>query len=221
MNRLTAAISAAACMLLTAAPVIAASWTHVGTSGFVVETPSQIRDYKRVVLCDMVKDTAGNIWAAVSYSSDNGITPEPRSSGVTIFKPGFGSKIDVDIKALGYNGCITKLELGGDGAVYALQNYIHLEWNWEVVTSRILRMQLNPDDTVTVTMIYSPGDAVPWQTPVNKLGGMAAGGDGNIYWTQNAVPTYWRDKFFWRYDTAGGYVEQAVRDPGVYECSSE
>jgi len=221
VKRLLAAIGAFVSSALLAGTATAATWTHVGTSGFVVETPAQIRDYKRVVVCDMVKDTAGNIWAAVSYSSDGGVTPEPRSSGVTIFKPNFASKIDVDVKALGFNGCITKLELGGDGAVYALQNYIHLEWNWEVVTSRILRMELNPDDTVSVTMIYSPGDAAPWQTPVNKLGGMAAGGDGNIYWTQNAVPTYWRDKFFWRYDTASGNVEQAPRAPGVTECSSE
>ncbi len=216
-----ATVTAVLCIVLVTGSAIAATWTHVGTSGFTVETPSQIRDYKRVVLCDMVKDDAGSIWAALSYSSDGGASPEPRTSGVTIFKPNFASRVDVDIKALGYDGCITKLELGGDGAVYALQNYIHLEWNWEVVTSRVLRMQLNPDDTVTVTMIYSPGDAAPWETPVNKLGGMAAGGDGNIYWTQNAAPSTWREKFFWRYDTAGGYVEQAVRNPVVQECASE
>ena len=201
---------------------IAATWTHVGTSGFVVENPSQIRDYKRVVFCDMVKDTAGNIWAAVSYSSDGGASPEPRSSGVTIFKPNFASKIDVDLKALGYPGCVTKLVVGGDGAVYALQNYIHLEWSWEVTTSRILRLQLNPNNTVTVNMIYSPGEAVPWKSPPeNRLGGMAVGDDGNIYWTQNGVSSYWKYHFFWRYDTAAGIVEEAPREPGTVECGKE
>lgn len=208
------------CVLLCAGSVVAATWTHVGTSGFVVQTPSQIRDRKRVVVCDMVKDGSGNIWAAVSYSSDGGASPEPRSSGISVFKTGFASRIDLDL-AGAYPGCVTKLAVGGDGAVYALQNYIHLEWSWEVVTSRILRLVLNPDDSISVQMIYSPGPANPWGSVVNRLGGMAVGGDGNVYWTQCTIGSTWRQHFFWRYDTASTVVEEAVRVPLVQECASE
>lgn len=224
----TILILTVAFQVLLAVGAFAANWTHVGTSGFTKLTPSQLMDRNRITMNSMLKDEAGNIWITASY--DDKVIPDqalyPFGSGVTIFKPN-GSKIDVDVLAEGYDGCITKLveskvSDGGDGAIYALQNFINIEWSAEVVQNRILRLKLQSDDTVTIDEIYTPGPITYWNTPENRLGGIAAGGDGNIYWTQNGVSGTWRYHFFWRYNVGTGEVEEAPnRDGLIAECASE
>ncbi|MEI6914877.1 MAG: hypothetical protein WCL39_07085, partial [Armatimonadota bacterium] len=229
-------------MLLSVAIATASTWNLVGTAGFTVESPIQITDGKRPTLNSMLKDAAGNIWVSCSYEQDEVQTGQgfnPHGSGVTVFKAG-GGTVNVDVKALGYLGCITKMVQGGDGAIYVLSNYSNLEWttyNQSSLTNPgyqdyILRLKLNIDNTISVTSIYTPGpqglvgQAIFTLPVVNKIGGMAVGGDGNIYWTQNGnsniAPNFWRMHFFWRYDVGSQVVEEAPNRNGlVAECASE
>ena len=228
-------------MLLSVAIATASTWNLVGTAGFTVETPSQLTDRKRPMLNSMLKDTVGNTWVSCSYEQDEvqavaGQSPlYPHGSGVTVFKAG-GGIVNVDVKALGYLGCITKMVQGGDGAIYVLSNYSNLEWTTYNQSSLvnpgyqdyILKLVLNPDNTVTVTNIYTPGPqgtTAIWTANgvVNKIGGMAVGGDGNIYWTQNGAMPTWKYRFFWRYDVVSHAVEEAPNRDGVTiaECGSE
>ncbi len=220
-----------ALLAIFAVGAVAATWTHVGTAGFSKVTPSQLQDRKRPVLNSMVKDEAGNIWVSCSYDAAEipGQGFYPHGSGVTVFKAG-GGTVSVDVNALGYASCITKLVVskasdGGDGAVYALLNYSNLEWTtYAQFQDYILRLKLESNNTISVTEIYTPGaQGTIWTQPVvNKIGGMAAGGDGNIYWTQNAVNSNWRLHFFWRYNTMTQAIEEAPnRDGLIPECASE
>ncbi len=216
------------CVLAASAASFAGTWTHIGTAGFTVENPSQIQDRKRPVLNSMVRDSAGNIWVSCSYDADEYAPASGffgRGSGVTVFKTG-GGTANVDINALGYRSCITKLVEGGDGAIYALLNYSNLEWTtYTQFQDYILRLKLMPDNSVQVTEIYTPGPhgADVWLSPVvNKIGGMAVGGDGNIYWTQNGLNSYWRKHFFWRYNVYTQSVEEAPNRNGLIdECPGE
>ena len=216
------------CVLAASAECIAGTWTHIGTAGFTVANPSQIQDRRRPAINSMVRDRNGNIWVSCSYDASE-IVPAsgllPKGSGVTVFKAG-GGTVNVDVNALGYRNCITKLVEGGDGAIYALLNFSNLQWT--TVTQfqdYILRLELKPNDTIEVTQIYTPGPQGTdvWLEPVvNKIGGMAVGGDGNIYWTQNGLNGYWRKHFFWRYNVYTQTVEEAPNRNGVVdECPGE
>lgn len=225
MKRLISILTVAVLSLITGAAV-ASAWTHVGTAGFSKLSPVQLTDRKRPAINSMIKDSAGNIWVSCSYD-DAEIVPGqgfyPKGSGVTVFKSG-GGTVNVDVNALGYRNCITKLVEGGDGAVYALLNYSNLEWTtYAQFQDYILRLELMPNDTIDVSLVYTPGpQGTIWGTVVNKIGGMAAGDDGNIYWTQNGVDSNWRLHFFWRYNVGEGQVEEAPnRDGQIAECASE
>lgn len=230
MRRMIVVLTVALLVLSTAA-AMAVTWTHVGTAGFTKATPSQLQDRKRPVLNSMIKDESGNIWVSCSY--DDAEIPGqgfyPHGSGVTVFKAG-GGTVNVDINALGYASCITKLveskvSKGGDGAIYALLNYSNLEWtDYAQFQDYILRLELMPNDTISVTELYTPGpQGSIWTKPVvNKLGGLAADDAGNIYWTQNGVNSNWRVHFFWRYNVATSTIEEAPnRDGLMQECASE
>lgn len=214
--------------LLPAVVDAAAPWSLVGAGGFTVENPAQIMDRKRPSLDGMVKDSAGNIWISCSYESEEYVPNQgffAHGSGVTVIKPG-GATVNVDVKTLGYASGITKLVEGGDGAIYALLNYSNLEWTtYTQFQDYILRLELKPNDTIDVTEVYTPGPqgASVWLSPVvNKIGGMACGGDGNIYWTQNGVDSNWRYHFFWRYDVVSKVIEEAPnRNGAIAECPGE
>lgn len=221
---------ALACVFALSAAATAATWNHVGTVGFTKQSPSQFQDRQRVILNSMVFDEAGNLWVAASYD-DQEIAPAQglyaHGSGVSVFKAGSMQRVDVDVKALGFDGCVTKLVVsklsdGGDGNVYALQNYLNIEWSAEITQNRILKLELNPDNTISVVQVYTPGTVAIWATPAHKLGGLAAGSDGKLYFTQNGVNSYWKYHFFWRYDPIAGTAEEAPNRDGVtIECGSE
>jgi hypothetical protein len=226
-KRIFCSLSVIMFALSSAALLAASSWTHVGTAGFTKLSPNQLTDRKRPAINSMIKDSAGNIWVSCSYDDSEFVPGQGfyhKGSGVTVFKAG-GGTVSVDVNALGYKSCITKLVEGGDGAVYALLNFSNLEWTtYAQFQDYILRLELKPNDTIQVTEIYTPGSQGPiWTAPVvNKIGGMAVGEDGNIYWTQNGVNSYWKYHFFWRYNVALGQVEEAPnRDGLVQECGSE
>jgi len=186
---------AAAFAVSIAAPVLAAPWYHIGTSAFST-TVSLTQDANRIRFNDVIVDDAGNIYATAENGNNN-----QKPGGLTIYKAG-GGQIDVDVNALGYQGGITKLVKGGDGAIYGLQNWLEINWSYNSgVPNRIIR--IDPDGSVSE--IYSPGAA----SDANRIGGMTVGGDGNIYWTQNGVDSYWKTHFLWRYDVATGAIEEA------------
>lgn len=215
-------------MLLSTAASVAGAWNLVGTAGFTVETPSQIMDRKRPSLNSMAMDKAGNVWASCSYEDEEYVANQgffAHGSGVTVFKAG-GGTVNVDVKALGYASCITKLAVGGDGAIYALLNYSNLEWTtYTQFQDYILRLELKPNDTIEVSQVYTPGPqgTSVWLSPVvNKIGGMAVGGDGNVYWTQNGLNANWRLHFFWRYNVFTQVIEEAPNRGGaIAECGGE
>ena len=143
-------------------------------------------------------------------------------------------------------GAITKLVKAGDGKIYALLNWLEINWDFPRQNQRIVR--INPNGTVesiwspkidytyygTYPPLYGKGsgamdirygtgkyvwtEAAPWQ---NKIRGIAVGGDGNVYWIMNGASSYWKVHFLWRYNVATGEVEEAPRVPGTNEGMSE
>jgi len=101
---------------LLALPSFGASWTKVGDSSFTT-SPALMQDWFQPVLNSVVVDSSGNVYATANNGSN-----KYNSGGFTIFKTD-NSKINVDLKALGLPGGITKLVKGGDGKIYACQNW--------------------------------------------------------------------------------------------------
>ena len=143
-------------------------------------------------------------------------------------------------------GAVTKLVKAGDGKIYALLNWLEINWDFPRQNQRIVR--INPNGTVE--SIWSPkmnytyygtnppltgygsgamdirwgsGNYVWTEDPVwtNKIRGIAVGGDGNVYWIMNGASSYWKYHFLWRYNVVTGEVEEAPRNPGTNEGMSE
>ena len=177
-----------------ASNVAAATWYNLGATGFST-TPSWTQDFRRIRTNAICADGAGNVYAT-SLNGNNSA-----AGGLTIFKTN-GTKIQVDLNALGLQGGITKMVKGGDGSVYALQNWMEINWPYnDGQPDRILKIGADG----TVTTVY----AMSGTTDAMRLGGMDVGGDGNIYWTTNGADSYWKVHFLWRYDVASGVVEEA------------
>lgn len=182
------------------------AWTKVGSSAFTTTAPGWISDANRLKLNPVIADNEGNIYAATCNGNNNGTN----AGGITIFKTD-GSIINVNLNALGFPGSVTQFVLcgdgvnNGDGKVYALQNWVEINWFNMAETSRILRV----DSDGTVASVYSPGPAAD-TTKKNRLSGMAYNwDDGMIYFTQNGADGYWKIHYFWRFDPIGGTVEEA------------
>ncbi|MGC8862226.1 MAG: hypothetical protein ACP5R5_05545, partial [Armatimonadota bacterium] len=201
MSRAFLATIVLAALLAANACAIAAGWTKLGTSGFTT-TPSWMQDPQRIRFNSIAFDGQGNIYATACNGNNNGMP-----GGLTIFQPN-GTKIaDVDLNALGYPGAITKLVTGGDGVVYALQNWLEIGWSFNAGVNRILAIQPN-GSVIKIWDAHKPTEQPETATDANRIGGMTVGPDGNIYWTTNAADSYWKYHFFWRYDVAGGTVEE-------------
>lgn len=184
-----------ALVMVLGAGASAVDWTYLGTSAFSQSAPMD--DAKRIRFGSIAVDDAGNVYAAANNANNSG----GLSGGITIFKAG-GGKIDIDLDAAGFPGAVTKLVKGGDGAVYGLQNWLEINWNFNSgVPNRIIGIGADG----SVTEIYSHAAA----SDANRIGGMTVGGDGNIYWTQNGADGYWKYHFLWRYDVGQGVVEEA------------
>lgn len=182
-------------LLLTSVAVYAAGWTKLGTCGFTTN-PALMRDFNRIRFNSIAFDGAGNIYATCCNGNNDGVP-----GGLTIFRPD-GTKIaDVDLNALGYPGAITKLVTGGDGVVYALQNWLEINWSFAKGVNRILAILPNG----AVAEVWNSGA----MSDANRIGGLTVGGDGNLYWTTNGANSYWKYHFFWRYDVAGGTIEES------------
>lgn len=207
MRKLTLAGLAFVFAAFCAAPLFGATWYRVGSSAFTT-TPSLNQDYKRIRLNCIAIDGLGNVYATAVNANNEGTN----AGGYTIFKTD-GSKIDVNLNALGYPGGITKMVRAGDGMIYALQNWMEINWNFpplsggSYIPSRILR--LDPNGGVTVIKEYSPVTTDGSGNWTNKIAGMTVGGDGNVYWIMNGNDGYWKYHFLWRYDVASGSIEEA------------
>ncbi len=185
-----------------ASSVMAATWYKVGETGFST-TPGWTFDSKRIRSNAIGTDGAGNIYAT-SLNGNN----SANAGGFTIFKTD-GTKIAVDLSQTAYKGGITKFVTGGDGSVYALQNWEEIGWSYnDGQMDRILK--IGADGSVSeVWSCIKPTDPPGTVNDANRIGGMTVGGDGNIYWTANGADGYWKYHFFWRYDVASGAVEEA------------
>jgi len=133
--------------------------------------------------------------------------------------PRYGFRTDNKV-----GGGITKLVTGGDGNVYALVNWIEINWDNTRQNQRIVKIA--PDGTMT--HIWSPAGAnagggmdpsssdLTWHETPRMIRGMTVGGDGNIYWTMNGADNYWKYHTLWRYDVYSDVVEEApVQTPAV------
>lgn len=175
-----------------ASSVVAATWYKVGTSAF--SNPGLNNDSQRIKMNSITVDGNGNIYATACNGNNDGTS----AGGFTIFKTD-GSKIDVDLNAAGYPMAITKLVQGGDGSIYALQNWREISWSYNKGVNRILKIGSDG----AVTQVWSPGAA----SDANQIAGMTVGGDGNIYWVMNGADNYWKWNYLWRYDVQAGQVE--------------
>jgi hypothetical protein len=138
-----AAFVAAALVVAVSNVALAATWHKLGTSGFTA-APNSITttDMKRIKFNSVVTDNAGNVFSTAVNWNNNGT-----AGGLTIYKKlGTGNyqTIDVDLNALGYCGGVTKLVVGGDGAVYGLQNWLEIQWPYNSgVSNRIIKIDPN------------------------------------------------------------------------------
>lgn len=200
MRRALPMLLAAIFIASLASSVAAATWNYVGTSAFTT-TPSLNQDYKRIRLNSIAVDASGNVYATATNGNNEGTN----AGGLTIYKAG-GGKIDVNLNALGLPGAVTKLVKAGDGKIYALQNWLEVEWNYDSgIDSRILR--INPNGTVDV--VYNAGNNGAYNAPKYRINGMAVGGDGNIYFTRAGFDSYYKVHYLWRYDVGSGQIEEA------------
>lgn len=179
----------------------AATWYKLGDSPFTT-TASLNMDSKRIRINCIAADGAGNIYATAVNANNNG-----NSGGYSIFKTD-GSRIDVDLNQTQYKGGITKLVTAGDGMIYALQNWMEINWGYPVgVPARILRLDANGG--IVLITEYAPITTDGGGNWTNRIAGMTVGGDGNVYWVMNGNDNYWKHHFLWRYDVAGGTIEEA------------
>ena len=177
-----------------ASSATAQTWTKLGTCGFTT-SPSIMQDWKRIRFNSIAFDGQGNIYATCCNANNDGVP-----GGLSIFQPN-GTKIaDVDLNALEKFGAITKLVTGGDGVVYALQNWLEINWSYAGGVNRILAILPNG----SVSEVWNSGA----KNDANRIGGLTVGADGNLYWTTNGASSYWKYHFFWRYDVAAGTVEE-------------
>lgn len=193
---------------LTSATMAANVWTKVGSSGLTTNAPGSISDANRLKLNPIIADNAGNIYCATSYSYAVPGGTSHNGGGITIFKTD-GSIINVNLNALGFPGSVTQLVLCGDGVtkgdglVYALQNWVEINWFDTSQASRILKIA--PDGTVTCPYTAAPPAGVTANT---RISGMTYNwDDGMIYFTQNGADGHWKYHFLWRLDPFGGDEE--------------
>lgn len=231
-----------------AGSAIAATWVKIGESGFI-GNPSEWQDWKRVRMSGAATDDAGNIYVICNvgengtYLYQNG-NPNPiwqgGSGGVTIFSPtgtklhdvNLGNFTDPNWGTLWKNpdgtprtdnrlaGAVTKLVRGGDGAVYALMNWLEINWDSSRQNNRIVRINANG----TVDPIWSPGPAKFYNPATstwvetdpnfsdrpNRIRGMCADADGNIFWMMIGNSGYWKYRALWYYDVAAGTAQLAA-----------
>ncbi len=192
---------------LLAGPLQAANWTLVGTPGFTGSN-TMFTDFQRIRFNSIIRDNAGNIYATAQVGNNNGTAPGANAGGLTIFPAGGGPQIDVNVFSAGFPGAITRLVLAGDGAVYGLQNWLEINWEFNSgIPNRIIKIT----PTGGITEIFNSGTP----TADNKrINGMTVGGDGYVYWTTSGWGTDVNDKlrYFWRY-TAGSAAPAVQESP--------
>lgn len=155
-------ILAAGLALVVAAPVTAATWTKVGSSGFTTN-PALLQDWWKPVFNTIAFDDAGNIYVSANNGNNRGV-----AGGITIFKAG-GGKLDIDLNAAGFPGAVTKMVKAGDGKIYAVQNWREAweqiltggatianvrQYGGSGIPGRILQI----DSSGNVTLIYEAND---------------------------------------------------------------
>lgn len=216
-----------ACVLVAMAAVApiaaAATWTQVGTSGFSIsgtggdgENAAEyyITDANRIKISDMVVDPAGNVYAIVNNGDNTGTN----NGGITIFKAD-GSVINVNTTTT-YPGAYTKLVVAGDGQVYALQNWVEINWpgtprDWDHKILRIL-----PTGTVQLVMNATVwggekrlGVGQPGDRNIDQIADACVGEGGHLYiFMKPQKNNYWDFHMMWRYNIVTGVIEPSLHD---------
>jgi hypothetical protein len=206
-----------------------AGYPYYGNPAAIMEDPGRLK-----VNC-MAVDPDGNIYITANNHANYGCP-----GGVTIFKPQgappnvtytrvdaelsdkTGSDIPSGVADYNLPGGITRMVVAGDGKVYALQNWreiMSVQPTYKSVTpyptpSRILRINLDG----TIDVIYEAPLPVDMSTDgqqayLDRIGGLAVGGDGNVYWWYggNAYNSgaIWRKHVLWRYNVTSSAVEES------------
>lgn len=240
--------------------VLAADWHYEGTSGFSLQVYkggpgngdegvwNAVTDHQYPGLWSVAADPQGNVYFTAGDIRNLNDGSDPAfpggSNGFTIMKPdGSGGwtqlNIDLSKNGLGLLGGVTKMVVGGDGKVYALQNWMPPPYNWHWrpfwlmpgnnwvtgdctdcarLVCRILRV--NANGTVDVIREYSPADQMfigaenpKWR---NHVKGLDVGPDGNVYWWLGGTrweagsPTvYWDKHILWRYNVTTQMIEES------------
>lgn len=198
--RIATYITGTVCLHAVTAP--GATWTKIGECGFT--TPASfMRDINRVRPNYIIRDHAGNLYATANNVNNATRTlPGPvvvsDHGGLSIF-PASGGRIDVNVNTLGYHGNITKLVIGGDGKVYALQNWVEVQWGGNPGTPHCI-LRIHPNGTVD--QIVNTGT-----NPLQSIRGIAVGGDGHVYFTKDGSHNSNKYHVFFRYNVNTNQVQ--------------
>ncbi len=171
--------------LMVSSSAYALNWYKVFDTDFQTLTNNGY-DFNRIRTNKVVVDPQGNIFATSTYGENN-----IGGGGVTIYT-NTGQKVNVDLNG---TGAITEMVVAGDGKIYALQNWLQIQWNYDTgIDSRLIRINLDG----TVDVIRNFGNNGAWNDPNYRPQGLAVGGDGNVYYTWNGVAQKYN--YFWKYD---------------------
>jgi len=179
----------------------ALTWKKIGDLGITDTNVGAHFDRSRIKANDIVEDAAGNIYAT-GWVVNNEVAA--KNGGYTVFTktaPGVYTKTVVNNLYSTNPGGITKLVKGGDGNVYALQNWVEPRYGYAKMQNRILKLNGSSQ-----TVIWTPGTVTYDATSANMLTGMTVGPNGDIYWTTNGADGYWKWNMLWKYDIGADTV---------------
>lgn len=246
-------------LVMAMKPIGVVDWTYEGTSGFTLQVYkggpgngdeqlwNAVTDHQYFGLWAAAVDPQGNVYFTAgdirNLIDGSNPTYPGGSNGFTIMKPngnGGWTQINVDLSSnpggLNLRGGVTKMVVGGDGHVYALQNWMPPPYNWHWrpfwmlpganwatggcdvcanLLSRILRIKA--DGSVDVIVEYSPAEhAFPAaENPkwLNHIKGLDVGPDGHIYWwfagTRWNAAGSWSQHVLWRYNVNSQAIEES------------
>lgn len=181
------------------ATALAVPWYKVGDLGYTASPTVQL-DWKRFPVNTIAVDGAGNIYASCNNKD------KTLAGGVTIFNSAGAKLTDVNLNSATYPAGITKMVKGGDGAIYALQNWREIGWNYNNGINRVIRIASNG----AVTQIAAGTSA----TDAQQFSGLTVNPTtGVVFWTKTGNGDKYN--YLMKYDPANPVIGGVSCHPGV------
>lgn len=241
MARTAAGLFLASIVAIASAPEArSASWEFIGQSGFTAPNNpgvnNRIKDHRRLPLYSLVVDGSGDIYFTAGGNALNEDTTAPLRSGVSVIPGGTGTPVDIDLTPFpgdgtypaGRNipGGITKMVVGGDGHVYAMQSYREIDFAGTsgAFKHKIVRFRRDPGNPGAhlSEVVFDIGvEKVALGFPLTQepdrdiIGGMTVAPDGHVYWTcGQQLSNIYKFRFLYRYNTTLNTVERSPLNCG-------